>query len=141
MRAIVPTIIVQCLTEDTLRLGNLHPSRDLNFVSNTVDGFLLAASESSAIGQTLNLGSGREISVGDLAALIAQMVGRPIKIESEDQRLRPQGSEVERLLADSSLAQKLLGWRPRVSLEEGLEHTIAWIKENLEQYRGGAFVY
>ena len=141
MRAIIPTIIVQCLTGDTIQLGNLHPTRDLNFVSNTVDGFLLAASEPAALGQTVNLGSGREISVGDLANLIAKMVGKPIKIESEDERLRPQGSEVERLLAENALAQKLLGWKPKVSLEEGLSRTIGWIKENLELYRGNAYVY
>jgi NAD dependent epimerase/dehydratase len=140
MRAIIPTIIVQCLTGDTLKLGNLHPTRDLNFVSNTVDGFLLAASQPSAIGQTVNLGSGREISMGDLAALIAQMVGKPIKVESEDQRLRPQGSEVERLLADHTLATSLLAWQPRVSLEDGLSQTIAWIKDNLELFRS-AYVY
>lgn len=141
MRAIIPTIIVQCLTGDTIQLGNLHPTRDLNFVSNTVDGFLLAASEPAALGQTVNLGSGREISVGDLANLIAKMIGKPIKIESEDERLRPQGSEVERLLAENALAQKLLGWKPKVSLEEGLSRTIGWIKENLELYRGNAYVY
>jgi NAD dependent epimerase/dehydratase len=141
MRAIIPTIIVQCLNEDTIHLGNLSPTRDFNFVSNTVDGFLLAASEPAALGQTVNLGSGREISVGDLANLIAKMVGKPIKIESEDQRLRPQGSEVERLLAGNALAQKLLGWKSKVSLEEGLSRTIGWIKENLELYHRKAYVY
>ncbi len=140
MRAIIPTIIIQCLIGDTIHLGNLHPTRDLNYVSNTVDGFLLAATEPAALGQTVNLGSGREISVGDLANLIAKMVGKPVIIESEDERLRPQCSEVERLLADNALAQKLLGWMPKVSLEEGLSLTIGWIKENLELYRGNAYV-
>jgi NAD dependent epimerase/dehydratase len=139
-RAIIPTIIVQCLLGDTIHLGNLHPTRDLNFVTNTVDGFLLAASEPSAVGQTINLGSGREISIGDLAGLIAQMVGRSIQIESEEQRLRPQDSEVERLLADNTLAQTILGWQPKVNLEEGLARTIAWIKDNLELYRN-AYAY
>lgn len=141
MRAIIPTIIVQCLLGDTVHLGNLYPTRDLNFVSNTVDGFLLAASESAALGHTINLGSGREISVGDLTNLIAKMVGKSIIIESEDERLRPQGSEVERLLAENALAKKLLGWKPKVSLEEGLSRTIGWIKENREQYHGNAYVY
>jgi NAD dependent epimerase/dehydratase len=140
-RAIIPTIIVQCLTGDTIRLGNLHPTRDLNFVINTVDGFLLAASEPSCIGQTLNLGSSREISIGDLAGLIANIIGKPIQIESEDKRLRPQGSEVERLLANSLLAQTLLGWQPKISLEEGLVRTIAWIKDNLDFYRGNTYAY
>ena len=139
-RAIIPTIIVQCLLGEKIHLGNLHPTRDLNYVSNTVDGFLLAASTPSAVGQTINLGSGREISVGDLANLIAQLIGKPIKIESEDQRLRPQGSEVERLLADHTLAKSLLSWQPRVSLEDGLVRTIAWIKDNLEFFRS-TYVY
>lgn len=141
MRAIIPTIIVQCLIGDTIYLGNLHPTRDLNFVSNTVDGFLLAASESTALGQTINLGSGREISVGDLANLIIKMIGKPIKIEIKDERLRPQGSEVERLLSENTLAQELLGWKPEVDLEEGLSRTIDWIKENLELYRGNVYVF
>ena len=140
-RAVIPTIIVQCLLGDTIHLGNLHPTRDLNFVTNTVDGFLLAASEPSVVGQTLNLGSSREISVGDLASMIAKMVGKPIEIESEDKRLRPQGSEVERLLANSMLAQTMLGWQPKVSLEEGLVRTIAWIKDNLDFYRGNTYAY
>ena len=140
-RAIIPTIIVQCLLGDTIHLGNLHPTRDLNFVTNTVDGFLLAASIPPAVGQTFNLGSSREISVGELAGMIAKMVGKPIKIESEDNRLRPQGSEVERLLADNILAKTVLGWQPKVSLEEGLVRTIAWIKDNLDFYRGNTYAY
>ena len=140
-RAIIPTIIVQCLLGDAVRLGNLHPTRDLNFVSNTVDGFLRAAAEPSAIGQTFNLGSNREISVGDLAGLIAKMTGKRIKIESEDKRLRPQGSEVERLLADSTLAREVLGWQPKVGLEEGLDRTIAWIRDNIDLYSGNVYAY
>jgi NAD dependent epimerase/dehydratase len=141
MRAIIPTIIVQCLTRDTIHLGNLHPTRDLNFISNTVDGFLLAAMEPAALGQTVNLGSGREISVGELANLIAHILGKSIKIESDDLRLRPKGSEVERLLAENALAQNLLTWKPKVSLEEGLSQTIAWIKDNLELFRRNVYVY
>jgi dTDP-glucose 4,6-dehydratase len=139
-RAIIPTIIAQCLLGHKIQLGNLHPTRDLNFVSNTVDGFILAASSAAAIGQTVNLGSGREISIGDLAQVIGKMLGKPIHIESDDQRLRPQGSEVERLLADPTLAKSLLGWQPRVSLEEGLVRTIAWITDHLDLFRS-AYVY
>lgn len=137
-RAVVTTIIVQCLSGNIVRLGHLYPTRDLNYVANTVEGFLSAASEPSAAGHTVNLGSGREISIGELAKLIAQMIGRPIKIESEDQRLRPQGSEVERLLANNTLAQTLLGWQPKISLEEGIARTIAWVKDNFEYYRSGS---
>jgi dTDP-glucose 4,6-dehydratase len=101
-RAVIPTIITQCLTGETVRLGNLHPTRDLNYVTNTMEGFLLAASIPAAVGQTINLGSGREISIGDLAQLIARLTGRPLTIESDGQRVRPDKSEVERLLADNT---------------------------------------
>lgn len=136
-RAVIPTIVIQCLTRETVRLGNLHPTRDLNYVANTVEGFLKAASVPAAIGRTINLGSGREISIGDLATLIARLVGRPLNIESDRHRVRPDKSEVERLLADNTLARTLLGWDAEraVSLEEGLKRTIEWIQQNLERYR------
>ena len=138
-RAVIPTIVTQCLAGKTVRLGNLHPTRDLNYVSNTVDGFLLAASVPATIGQTINLGSGREISIGELAKLIIRLVGRPISIESEEQRLRPDKSEVERLLADTTLARMVLEWKPVISLEEGLERTIEWIGQHLERYRPNVY--
>ena len=106
-----------------VRLGNLAPTRDLNFVANTVEGFLLAASTPAALGGTFNLGSGREISMGELAKLIAHLIGTSITIESDTQRIRPAASEVERLLADSSRAQTVLHWQPEVSLEDGLRRT------------------
>jgi dTDP-glucose 4,6-dehydratase len=139
-RAVIPTIVTQCLNNGKVRLGNLHPTRDLNFVSNTVDGFLCAASEPAAIGRTVNLGTGREISIGELARLIAQLMGRSIQIESENQRLRPEKSEVERLLANVALAKELLRWQPAVSLEEGLSRTITWIQANLDKFRPNAYV-
>jgi dTDP-glucose 4,6-dehydratase len=138
-RAIIPTIVTQCLSGDRIRLGSLHPTRDLNYVANTVDGFLLAGATQAAAGCTVNLGSGREISIGELAQLIARMMGRTISIEEDEQRCRPEGSEVERLLADSSLADRMLGWRPTITLEEGLERTIGWIKENPGIYRSGIY--
>jgi len=133
-RAVIPTIISQCLQGKTVKLGALHPTRDLNFVANTVEGFLMAGSTPAAIGRTINLGSGREISIGDLAQLIGRLANHPVQIESEDQRLRPSKSEVERLLCSNALARDLLGWTPRVSLEEGLTRTIAWMRENLDHY-------
>lgn len=139
-RAVIPTIITQCLNKREVRLGNLTPTRDLNYVDNTVDGFLCAASEKAAIGRTINLGTGREISIGDLANLIAGLMGCDLTIQSEDQRLRPEKSEVERLLANSALAADLLKWRPQVSLEEGLTRTIEWIGNNAEKYRSDAYV-
>lgn len=134
-RAVIPTIITQCLTRDVVHLGSLHPTRDLNYVTNTVSGFLLAASAPAAVGKTINLGSGREISIGQLAQLIARLVGRSITVESKQQRARPDASEVERLVADNSLARTLLQWKPEVDLEAGLALTIEWIQQHLERYR------
>jgi NAD dependent epimerase/dehydratase len=139
-RAVIPTIISQCLAGQTVRLGNLHPTRDLNFVANTVDGFIKAAVAPGAIGETMNLGSGREISVGDLASMIARLVGKPIQIVCDEQRLRPDKSEVERLLAANAKARRLLGWEPAVGLEEGLQRTINWLGENQRRYRPGVYV-
>jgi len=139
-RAVIPAIITQCLAGDTVKLGNLTPTRDLNYVANTVDGFMQAAMIPEAIGQTINLGSGREISIGDLAQLIAELVGKPIDIVNQEKRMRPEQSEVDRLLADNSLAQELLGWQPKVSLEQGLAKTIEWLQQNLERYRPDVYV-
>jgi NAD dependent epimerase/dehydratase len=139
-RAIIPSVITQLLSEDGIvRVGNISPSRDLNYVSNTVEGFALAAGSDNAVGKTINLGSGREITIGALIELIAAILGKPFTIETESQRVRPQGSEVERLLADHGLATNLLGWRPRVSLEEGLVKTVKWMANNGGQYRADEY--
>lgn len=134
-RAVIPTIITQGLKGEQVRLGNLTPTRDLNFVSNTVDGFLAAAASPNAIGMTINLGSNREISVGDLVRLIGSLMGRDLLVETEEQRQRPTASEVERLLANADLAKEVLGWTPTVTLEQGLEKTIAWLESHLNLYR------
>ena len=125
---------------DIVRLGNVQPTRDLNFVSDIVDGFLAAAAEPKARGQTINLGSGRETSIVDLANLIGKLIGRSIKIEREEKRVRPDKSEVERLLASNKLAETLLHWQPKISLEDGLEQTIGWIEKNIDKYRTDAYV-
>jgi dTDP-glucose 4,6-dehydratase len=134
-RAIIPTIITQCLSSGIVNLGKLSPTRDLTYVTDTVEGFLLAAARPSAIGHTINIGSGKEISIGDLTNRIAELMGKRIKIESSEERLRPVTSEVERLLADNTLARDLLGWKPRISLDKGLQKTIQWIEAHLEEYR------
>jgi dTDP-glucose 4,6-dehydratase len=139
-RAVIPTVITQCLTGQAVLLGNLDPTRDLNYVTNTVDGYLLAASRTEAIGRTINLGSGIEITIRELAQLIAQLTGSSAAIEKDEHRVRPERSEVARLLADSTLAQNLLGWQSAVSLEQGLKLTIDWIQQHIERYRVGTYV-
>lgn len=134
-RAVIPTIISQALAGRTVKLGKLTPTRDLNFVANTVDGFLAAATAPAAVGQTINFGSGREISIGDLVTLIGNLMGCSITVTQDEQRLRPEKSEVERLLADNTLARTLLGWEPRVTLDAGLTQTIAWLRSNQDKYR------
>lgn len=128
-RAVIPTIISQALTGESVRLGSLQPTRDFNYVENTVDGFLALATAPGVLGKTYNLGTGKEISVGDLAAMIFRLVGRELPVQTEADRRRPEKSEVERLLADNSLARRDLSWVPKVDLEEGLRRTIQWTRE------------
>jgi dTDP-glucose 4,6-dehydratase len=111
----------------------------MNYVGNTVEGFLAAASHPGALGRTINLGSNREISVGDLAQMIIDLTDSKATIESEAARLRPEKSEVERLLADNKLAAEILGWKPAVSLEDGLAKTIEWLRGNLHRYRPDSY--
>ncbi|MCG8511057.1 MAG: GDP-mannose 4,6-dehydratase, partial [Rhodospirillales bacterium] len=139
-RAVIPTIISQALRGEELKLGNLTPTRDLTFVSDTVDGFVKAALADQALGRTVNLGTGREISIGGLVEMIGKLTGRTLIPEVDRERVRPDGSEVERLLADVSLAGELLNWEPSVALEDGLEMTIDWVRENLDRFREGAYV-
>ena len=139
-RAVIPTIITQALTEREVHLGNLEPTRDFNYVDDMVEGFIRIAEHPDAVGQVINIGSGKEISIGNLASVILDLVGRKdVPIICDDKRLRPDGSEVERLCANNHKANETLGWYPRHTLEEGLTLTIEWIKNNLERYRVGAY--
>lgn len=134
-RAVIPTIITQALTQKEIRLGALTPTRDFTFVLDTVEGFIKMAESSKSIGEVINIGSGREISIGDLARKIVSLIGRDVKIERDETRLRPSSSEVDRLCADNSKAKELLGWEPKFSFEEGLRKTIDWVTNSLELYR------
>ncbi len=138
-RAVIPTIVTQALSESGLRLGNLEPTRDLNYVADTVAGFIRAGEAPEAVGQVINLGSGLETSVGELAETILRMLGRELPIVSEPERARPENSEVERLCADNTKALDILGWQPKYTLEEGLAQTIDWIKKNSDRYRHGVY--
>jgi len=134
-RAVIPTIITQVLTKDSLKLGDLTPTRDMNFVYDTVEGFLKVASTKEAIGEVINIGSGQEISIGDLAKKIMKLIGKDIPIITEEVRKRPSKSEVRRLLADNTKAKEILNWQPRYSIEQGLKITIDWIKQHLDKYK------
>lgn len=139
-RAVIPTIITQALTASRIRLGSLETRRDFTFVSDTVNGFLRAAdAPGDVLGQEINLGTGQDVSIGELAELVIGLTGRPLPIETEEQRLRPEKSEVMRLLSDNSLARECLGWQPETSLEAGLAQTIAWIEQHLDFYRIGRY--
>ncbi|MFA5848078.1 MAG: NAD-dependent 4,6-dehydratase LegB [Thermodesulfovibrionales bacterium] len=137
-RAVIPTIITQLLNnKKEIHLGALHPTRDLNYVSDICRGFISLAGCNEAVGKEINIGSGTEISIGDLAEQLIKLTGSDARIVSEEQRKRPEKSEVERLVCDNSLLQRLTGWKPEVSLKEGLERTIAWLrdKDNLNRYK------
>ena len=139
-RAIIPTITVQALTQPAVSLGNLEPLRDLTYVEDTVEGFIEIAQHTEAIGQVINIGSGQEISIGDLAKTILKLMGKDIPVIRDKQRIRPRGSEVERLCADTRKAQQLLGWSPRNSLKQGLMKTIEWIQLNYERYQADTYI-
>lgn len=132
-RAIIPTIITQLLRGNgRVKLGSQHTTRDLNYVEDICRGFLALASCDEAVGKAVNVGSGREISIGDLAATIAKLMNREIEIVMDDERIRPADSEVERLLCDNRLMQSLTGWSPSLTLEEGLHKTIDWFQNDAD---------
>jgi NAD dependent epimerase/dehydratase len=134
-RAVIPTIITQALTQPVIQLGNLDATRDLTFVSDTVDGFLRAAETPGVEGETFNLGTGSEVKIIELAQEIISQLKKDIKIEVAASRLRPEKSEVQRLLSDNQLAHTRLGWQPQVPLQQGLAQTIEWVKKHLDLYR------
>jgi NAD dependent epimerase/dehydratase len=139
-RAIIPTIVAQALAGTTLRLGSLHPRRDLTFVEDTVAGFVAAATQEAAVGRTVQLGTNHDVSVGDLVAKVGELVGRTLQVEMDAARVRPAASEVERLVSGAFLAREVLDWEPRVTLEEGLARTVDWIERNTSRYRVDQYV-
>jgi len=133
-RAVIPTIIMQLLAGSAeLHLGSLRPTRDLTFVTDTCAGFIALASCDEAVGLDVNLGAGKEISIGDLASLLVELTGSKATVVTDDERLRPAGSEVERLMSDNALARALTRWEPAVSLRDGLARTVAWFSESPER--------
>lgn len=140
-RAIIPTIISQALAgRKTIRLGSLTPTRDLNFVRDTVTGMEQIFKEPSFIGKAVNISSQKEISVGDLAATIGKLCDLELSIQQEELRMRPEKSEVERLLGDSSVLRQTTGWAPGITLQEGLVQTIQWFKSHKLRTRPDEYV-
>lgn len=134
-RAVIPSIVSQAIAANRIFLGATHPTRDLVFVKDTVRGFVALAGCDEAVGKVVNLGSGREVSVRELAERIVALVGRPVELVFDATRLRPDKSEVDRLVADNRRAQELAGWAPEVSLDAGLRATIDWIGDHAALYR------
>lgn len=141
-RAVIPTVIAQIASGvRSLQLGSIHPTRDFNYVNDTVAAFIAALESQAGVGEVFNFGSGFEISIGETAALIADVMGADITIELDATRARPEASEVQRLCADNSKARKVLGWSPRYhgkdGLRRGLVETVQWFLEpaNLAQYK------
>lgn len=128
LRAIIPTIICQAFQGKEIRLGATEPTRDFNYVLDTVSGMMSAVTIEQTIGEIINLGTGREISIGRLSALILGILGKSVPIRKEAIRLRPKRSEVYRLVCDNSKALRMMEWKPRFSLEQGLELTIEWLR-------------
>ena len=135
-RAVIPSILAQLVAGcHELRLGDTSPVRDMNFVGNTVDGYLRLAECDAALGQVVNVGTGRGATIGEIAELAMRIVGRKVPIVIDTKRIRPTGSEVRLLLCNYARAQKLMDWTPRITLEAGLEFTARFIKDHLALYR------
>jgi NAD dependent epimerase/dehydratase len=129
-RAIIPTIIAQALAGKELKLGSLYPTRDLSYVDNTVEGFVRIALAKGVLGKIINIGMGTEISIGELVEEIGSLLKKKLTVQKEKARMRPAESEVERLLADTRLAQEALDWKPKVDFTTGLKRTIEWHRRN-----------
>jgi len=144
-RAVIPTIISQLANKSKVKLGSLSPTRDFSFVQDTANGFLAAAQSDAIVGQTINLGSGFEISIKETAETIAKLMNTKLELVDDEQRVRPENSEVERLHASIEKAKTLLGWQPELNglagFETGLKKTIEWFSnpKNLSRYKADRY--
>lgn len=135
-RAVIPTIISQAITSKVIKIGSLEPVRDLTYVEDTVDGFLAVARSDQVIGEVVNIGNGKGISINDLVHLIMEIMGKEdTEIISENDRIRPEKSEVFELICQNRKARELCSWGPKCSLREGLQKTIVWIENNLDRIK------
>ena len=135
-RAVIPTIITQLLAgKEEIRLGSLAPTRDFNYVKDTVNGFIEIAKSDRTIGEEINIATQQEISIGQLAEELIRQINPKVRIVCDEQRLRPEGSEVNRLLGSNEKVKRLTNWKPEYNLETGLTETIAWLRDNLDRYK------
>jgi len=135
-RSVIPTIISQILSgKKRIKLGSLTPTRDFNYVKDTAEAFVKIAESDKTIGQTLNTGSNHEISIGDLAKKIINIIGEDVEIICDEERFRPKKSEVNRLWADNTKIKQFTGWYPEYTLDDGLKETIDWIKNNMRYFK------
>jgi len=134
-RAVIPTIVSQALSREVIELGAVEPTRDFLYVEDTVQGLLRCGEADGVVGQVVNLGTGTEISIGDAAERVLRLLERDIPVTLDEKRLRPPDSEVERLVAGTGKAKRLLGWEPEVEFDEGLRRTIDWLRGSLGVYK------
>lgn len=135
-RAVIPTIISQLLAgRETIKLGSLTPTRDFNYVKDTVAGFIALSQSEKAIGQEVNIATMQEISIGELAWTIIAQINPKAQIVCDEQRLRPEKSEVNRLLGDNTKIKSITDWTPKYTFEQGIAETIAWIREHMDSYK------
>jgi NAD dependent epimerase/dehydratase len=135
-RAVIPSIIIQALLKRTVSLGLIFPTRDLTFVTDSASGFIAFAECEKTVGEVVNLGSSREISINELIEMVSRSLNKKIKVIKEKIRIRPEKSEVERLFSDSIKAKALFGWNPKMDMEKGISRTISWIEKNVDRYKG-----
>jgi NAD dependent epimerase/dehydratase len=139
-RAVIPTIISHFLSGvDKIPLGSLSPVRDFTYVKDTVQGFMCLAKSSNSVGEVINIGRGEGITIGELAQFILDIIGSKVSIEFDNQRLRPEKSEVMELVCDNTKAREVLGWEPKYSLKKGLEETIEWMRTTTQYYKSSIY--
>ena len=140
-RAVIPSVIIQLLGKDSIAAGDLSPTRDFNYVGDTCRGFIELANCDAAIGEVVNIGSGSEISISDTIAMIAELMGKAVEVNTDSNRLRPEKSEVFRLLCDNQKIKEMIGYAPEVDLKAGLKATIDWFSQpqNLSRYKADVY--
>lgn len=139
-RAVIPTIVSQLISDsDSIKLGALHPTRDFNFVTDTASGMLALSQCQAAEGRVVNIGTGEEWSIGQTLELLCEIVGKKVEVIVESERLRPDNSEVYRLIADNTLIKRITDWRNKTSFRDGLDKTVQWIKQNQQHFDIGRY--